>query len=76
MDNPAVMTDFPNSVGKYLYESFDGDGMGKKNEEYGAASTDRLIIAFGDVVKNHFPDSNMNIVSNVGEKSDEFYRFW
>ena len=62
---------FPDGVTAMV--SFDGDGMGKKNEEYGAASTDRLIVAFGDVVKKHFPDSDTNIVSNVGEKSDEFY---
>ena len=53
--------------------SFDGDGMGKKNEEYGQESVNRLIVGFADVVKKHFPDSDINIVSNVGEKSDEFY---
>ena len=53
--------------------SFDGDGMGKKNEIYGTAATDRLVKAFAKVVKQHFPDSSVNIVSNVGEQSDEFY---
>ena len=34
---------------------------------------ERLIVGFADVVKQHFPDSDINLVSNVGEKSDEFY---
>ncbi len=59
--------------GEIAMISFDGDGMGKKNEEYGAGSVERLIVGFADVVKQHFPDSDINLVSNVGEKSDEFY---
>lgn len=62
---------FPDGVTAMI--SFDGDGMGKKNEEYGTAATDKLIRGFAEVVKKHFPDSDLNIVSNVGEKSDEFY---
>jgi diguanylate cyclase (GGDEF)-like protein len=62
---------FPDGVTAMI--SFDGDGMGKKNDEFGQESVDRLIEGFADVVKKHFPDSDMNIVSNVGEKSDEFY---
>ncbi len=53
--------------------SFDGDGMGKINENYGSGAADRMCYAFADVVKKHFPDSEYNIVTNVGEKSDEFY---
>ncbi len=53
--------------------SFDGDGMGKKNDEFGQEAVDKLITEFAEVVKKHFPDSDTNIVSNVGEKSDEFY---
>ena len=62
---------FPEGVTAMV--SFDGDGMGKKNEEYGSTATDRLCDGFADVVKRHFPDSDVNIVTNVGEKSDEFY---
>ena len=53
--------------------AFDGDNMGKKGDEYGREAVDRLMIGFADTVKKHFPDSELNIVSNVGEKSDEFY---
>ena len=53
--------------------SFDGDGMGKINEKYGTGGGDRLSFAFSEVVRKHFPDSEYNIVTNVGEKSDEFY---
>lgn len=62
---------FPEGVTAMV--SFDGDGMGKLNEAYGSEATDRLIIGFADVVKAHFPENGLNIVSNVGEKSDEFY---
>ena len=62
---------FPGGVTAMI--SFDGDGMGKKNDEFGQAATDKLIVGFADTVKEHFPDSDVNIVSNVGEKSDEFY---
>ena len=74
LDDTSVLFDnesFP--AGVIAMVSFDGDGMGKKNEEYGQSATDRLIIGFADCVKAHFPDSDLNIVSNVGEKSDEFY---
>ena len=74
LDATAVLFEnnsFPEGVTAMV--SFDGDGMGKKNEEYGQSSVDRLITAFADVVKQHFPDSDVNLVSNVGEKSDEFY---
>ena len=62
---------FPDGVTAMI--SFDGDGMGKKNDEFGQEVVDRLIREFAEVVKKDFPDSDMNIVSNVGEKSDEFY---
>ena len=53
--------------------SFDGDGMGNINMTYGAEAANRLIYAFADVVRKYFPESSKNIVSNVGERSDEFY---
>ena len=62
---------FPEGVTAMV--SFDGDNMGKKNEQYGSSVVDKLIQEFARVVKEHFPDSDVNIVSNVGEKSDEFY---
>ncbi len=74
LDTTAVLFEndsFPDGVTAMV--SFDGDGMGKLNETYGSSATDRLIKSFAEVVKQHFPDSDVNIVSNVGEKSDEFY---
>ena len=62
---------FPEGVTAMV--AFDGDGMGKKNEQYGSGTTDRLCVAFADTVKKHFPDNDVNLVTNVGEKSDEFY---
>ena len=53
--------------------AFDGDGFGKMNEMYGAATVNRLSVAIARTVNSFFPDSPMNIVTNVGEKSDEFY---
>lgn len=55
--------------------AFDGDNFGKKNEEFGESTGNRLALALSEVVKKHFPDSPLNIVTNVGEKSDEFYMF-
>ena len=62
---------FPEGVTAMV--AFDGDSMGKKKEEYGDGTTDRLCVAFAETVKRWFPDSDKNIVTNVGEKSDEYY---
>lgn len=53
--------------------AYDGDNMGKKAEQYGRNEVNKLMVAFADVTKQHFPESDKNIVCNVGEKSDEFY---
>ena len=62
---------FPEGVSAML--AYDGDNMGKKAEQYGSNAVNSLMLAFADVTKQHFPESNRNIVCNVGEKSDEFY---
>ena len=62
---------FPEGVTAMI--AFDGDNMGKKNEQYGSGTADRLAVAFANTVKKHFPDNDVNLVTNVGEKSDEFY---
>lgn len=62
---------FPEGVCAML--AYDGDGMGKKSETYGAMAVNKLMVAFADVTKEHFPENELNIVCNVGEKSDEFY---
>ena len=62
---------FPEGVTAMI--AFDGDNMGKIDEQYGDGAGNRLAIAFAETVKRHFPDSDRNIISNVGEKSDEFY---
>ena len=74
MDEVTAIFDkgeFPAGVTAMI--AFDGDNMGKKNEQYGESVGTKLCMTFADVVKRHFPDSDMNIVTNVGEKSDEFY---
>lgn len=62
---------FPEGVSAML--AYDGDNMGKKAEQYGRNEVNKLIVAFADVTKQHFPENDKNIVCNVGEKSDEFY---
>ena len=62
---------FPEGVSAML--AYDGDNMGKKSAQYGSDEVNKLMLAFADVTKQHFPESDRNIVCNVGEKSDEFY---
>ena len=62
---------FPEGVSAML--AYDGDNMGKKAEQYGRNEVNKLMVAFADVTKQHFPENDKNIVCNVGEKSDEFY---
>ena len=62
---------FPEGVSAML--AYDGDNMGKKAAQFGRNEVNKLMLAFADVTKQHFPESDRNIVCNVGEKSDEFY---
>ncbi len=59
--------------GVSAFISFDGDNMGKLGDKYGKPTTNRLIYEIGKVVKASFPESDQNVVCNVGERSDEFY---
>ena len=46
--------------------SFDGDGMSKKNEEFGNGTGNRLSMAFADTTKRHFPDSDLKQMRRSG----------
>lgn len=53
--------------------ALDGDKFGTKTQEFGDDAVDSLVVVMAEIMKNHFPNEDKDMLCNIGEKSDEIF---